>query len=78
MDWPRFQNGLRLIALEKRLCRCALKIFAESPEALEHPKPRASKAMCRQRLLAVEVDGLYMRRLATVARKVSLRRVHNP
>ena len=30
--------------------------------------------MCRQQLLAVEVDGLYMRRLATVARKVSLRK----
>lgn len=70
-------DRIRLIALEKRLSQCAdkiaLKSFAELLDALGRPKPRASRAMHRQQLLAFEVEVLCMRRLATGARKAGLR-----
>lgn len=76
-DWPTFLNRFRLGQLEDRLSRCADKIalrsFVQLLEALERPKPRACRAIYRQRLLAVEVEGLYTRRLAAGARKVGLR-----
>ena len=54
-DWPTFLSRLRLGQLEDRLSRCADKIalrsFAQLLEALEHPKPRACRAVYRQRLL---------------------------
>jgi len=78
VDCAKFQNRLRLIALENRLRACrdkiALKSFAKLLEARRRPKPRAATAMYRHQLLAVEVEGLYLRRVDEGARKIGLRK----